>query len=291
MKRWMLILSLALALGLLFVTPVLAGGWAVITLDHLPGEVGAGQPVEIGFMVRQHGVTPLDGLSPTITAQLSNSTKFVTATATAEGETGHYVASLTLPESGTWEWSIAAFTGSQPMPALTVVDSVPLAEAPTSPQAGPSLQAVRWAAGVLGIAGTLLGLFFIFQRKARWAIALVLAGLLLGAGSIVSAAAQPAQSAQEEQAAPTNSSISQVELGRDLFIAKGCMLCHSHTATNQIREFGTDMGPDLTHFKASAEYLRLWLKDPVSVKPATKMPTLGLSDSEIEALIAFINDD
>ena len=86
-------------------------------------------------------------------------------------------------------------------------------------------------------------------------------------------------------------SISQVELGRRLFIAKGCMVCHSHSDTNSIREFGVDIGPNLTNLTASPDYLRLWLKDPKSAKSSAQMPTLGLSDAEIEALIAFINAD
>jgi cytochrome c1 len=69
------------------------------------------------------------------------------------------------------------------------------------------------------------------------------------------------------------------------------MVCHSHNETNKIREVGVDIGPDLTNFTASPEYLRMWLKDPRTVKPSTQMPTLGLSDAEIEALIAFINAD
>ncbi len=83
----------------------------------------------------------------------------------------------------------------------------------------------------------------------------------------------------------------QVELGHRLFIAKGCVICHYHGDTYKDREFGVDIGPNLTDFTASPEYLRIWLNDPASVKPQTMMPTLKLSDAEIEALIAFINSD
>ena len=61
-------LTLAL-LGLMLV-PVLAfrfGGWAVVTVDDLPEYLVAGKPVTLSFVVRQHGVTPLDGLKPRIT--------------------------------------------------------------------------------------------------------------------------------------------------------------------------------------------------------------------------------
>jgi hypothetical protein len=295
MKRFMPVLGLILALGLILVTPASAGGWAVITLDTLPGEIAAGQPMEIGFMVRQHGVTPMAGLTPVVHANLSGSRESVTVNAKAEGQTGHYTASLTLPQTGTWEWTIAAFTVNQPMPALTVVASTLANEKPIQTQPVASPQWLPWTAGFLGIAGILVGLVIAFRQKARWAIALVLAGLLLSAGSIVSVAAQPEAESEmvpqvEAEVVSVDASVSQVDLGRDLFIAKGCMSCHSHSETNSIREFGVDMGPDLTNLTASPEYLRVWLKNPLAAKSTAQMPDLGLSEAEIEALIAFINE-
>lgn len=284
-SRPFLVAGLLLAGLLLLATPTLAGGWAVITLDELPGEIVAGKPLEIGFTVRQHGVTPLDGLTPTVSAHHSGAN--VTEGAKAQGEIGHYVAVLTFPQAGEWQWSIQAFTGSQPMPLLSVIAAPTIARGEASdlvPNNPPLL------IGALGMAGLVLGSFFAFRRKARWAIALVLAGLILGAGSIVSVAQESAAKpeAKMDSAGPD---VSQVELGRRLFIAKGCMVCHSHSETNTIREFGVDIGPDLTNVEVSPEYLRMWLKDPKSVKSNAQMPNLGLSDTEIEALIAFINAD
>jgi cytochrome c2 len=280
--RKVLFASLILVEVLLAVTPALAGGWAVITLDELPGEIVVGQPLEIGFMVRQHGVTPLAGLTPTITARQAGS--IISKEAKAQGETGHYVATLTIPQAGEWTWSIEAFTGSQPMPALSVIEATVAAKSDAPVPAPSNLPLL---AGFLGLAGLLVGSFIAFHRKARWAIALV-AGLVLGVGSIVSAAQQPeAQPEAKVQAA--GPSISQVEVGRRLFIAKGCMVCHSHSETNKIREIGVDIGPNLTNITASPEYLRLWLKDPKSAKSTAQMPNLGLKEAEIEALIAFIN--
>ena len=276
---------LLLAGMLLLATPALAGGWAVITLDELPGEIVAGQSLEIGFMVRQHGVTPLGNLTPIVYARQASLR--VTEQASAQGKTGHYVATLTLPQAGEWEWSIEAFTGNQPMPPLEVI----AAPATTQSKAqAPALTNLSLLMGILGLAGLLVGSFVAFRRKARWAIALLVAGLVLGAGSIVSAAGQP-EAKSEAKTITADSSISQTEIGRQLFIAKGCMVCHSHSETNNIREFGVDVGPALTDKKFSPEYLRMWLQDPRAVKPSTQMPTLGLSNAEIEALIAFINAD
>jgi cytochrome c2 len=282
-SRQLLAASLLLAGLLLLPTPAMAGGWAVITLDELPGEIVAGEPLEIGFTVRQHGVTPLDGLTPTVSAHRSGAS--VTEEAKAQGQSGHYVAVLTFPQAGEWEWSIQAFSGNQPMPPLTV-NEAPVANRNSNRRSIPPN--LPLLAGSLGLAGLVFGSFFTFRRKARWAIALILAGLILSAGSIVSAAEQPtAQPGAVVLSA--GSSAPQVEVGRRLFIAKGCMICHAHSETNKVREFGVDVGPDLTKVVASPEYLRMWLKDPASVKSTAQMPALGLSAAEIEALIAFIN--
>ena len=283
--RMFLVAGLLLAGTFLLVSPTLAGGWAVITLDELPGEVVAGQPLEIGFMVRQHGVTPMEGLTPNVYARQADLN--VIAHAKAQGDTGHYVATLTFPQPGEWTWSIQAFTGNQPMPTLSVIEA-PLTSQNRSQALIPAN--LPLLAGTLGLAGLTVGLFVALRRKARWASALILAGLIVSAGSIVSAAEQPAAE-PEAKAQSAGPALSQVEVGRRLFIAKGCMVCHSHNETNSIREIGVDVGPDLTNINASPEYLQMWLKDPLLVKSTTKMPILGLSGSEIKALIAFINAD
>lgn len=286
MKRTFFIVGSTILLALAFAVPALAGGWAVITLDELPGRVEANQPLKISFMLRQHGVTPMSGQSPVVMAHLPNSTQSVSTPAREEGKVGHYVAELTLPQAGEWEWSIAAFTVNQPMPALTVVDKA-MAETKSTP-ASIDFGALSLLVGGIGLLGAIGGLLAL-QRKVRWATAFVMVGILVSGVGFVSAAGQP-KAESEAKEAVVLSADSQVDLGRDLFIAKGCMLCHSHSETNGIREFGTEMGPDLTNFSASPEYLRIWLKDPEAVKSTAKMPTLGLSDAEIDALIAFIND-
>src|SRR5262245_26765557 len=110
--KFRIALSFAFLLTLAFAIPVFAGGWAVITLDKLPTGVVAGDPLTVGFTVRQHGRTPLPGLAPTITAAL-NKEQFV-VNAVADGEPGHYAATFTFPKEGEWQWSIQAFTMDQP---------------------------------------------------------------------------------------------------------------------------------------------------------------------------------
>ena len=83
-----------------------------------------------------------------------------------------------------------------------------------------------------------------------------------------------------------------VAYGKALFAAKGCAQCHYNAAVPGSGKFsgaGPSSPPDLTNRPLDPAYLRRWLKDPSAVKPNTAMPTLGLSDDEIEALVTFLN--
>ena len=86
-------------------------------------------------------------------------------------------------------------------------------------------------------------------------------------------------------------SLSQVEYGRQLFIAKGCITCHVNTRAASQSEYWTiEMGAtNLSNFSASPEILFIRLKDPSAAKSDTQMPNLELKKEEIEALVAFIN--
>src|SRR5687767_11688327 len=184
-SRFRIALSLALLLAFAVVIPVLAGGWAVITLDELPTDVPAGEPLTIGFTVLQHGKTPMTDLDPTVTARSGDEKMVVLAE--AEGKPGHYAATLTFPTEGKWEWSIQAFTMDQPMPALTV--SAPTVASTTKTQAEANasitlLPIVRALA--LGIG--LVGLVVAFRRKSRLAVALTTLCLLIGLALVVAGA-------------------------------------------------------------------------------------------------------
>lgn len=84
------------------------------------------------------------------------------------------------------------------------------------------------------------------------------------------------------------SAITAVSPGEALFFAKGCVSCHQHNGLTLPVAFKSDFGPNLSAYKGSPEYLRLWLSDPASVKPETFMPNLSLTDGEIETLIQFL---
>jgi len=289
-------IGLALVLALVFAFPAFAGGWATITLDELPTNISAGSPLTIGFTVLQHGRTPMTDIDPTVTAQLSPAEKFVVY-AEPEGEPGHYVATLTFPKEGDWEWSIQAFTMDQRMPVLTVAaPDVALAAPASQPVKSESVTAsisplLVLRALAFGIA--LLSLVIVFRRKSRSAVVLSGLCLLVGVGTFMMGATTPGVEAQGKTSSEAAgvSSVSQVELGRQLFVAKGCITCHYNDRAADRSEYWTiETGaPDLSNYSASPEVLFVRLKDPAAAKSDTKMPNLGLKEAEIEALIAFIN--
>ncbi|MBI3168477.1 MAG: FixH family protein [Chloroflexi bacterium] len=284
--RSRILLGMALLLSLILVPSVFAGGWAVVTLDELPVNATAGEPLTVGFTVRQHGKTPLGGLSPTVTFTLPKEEQFA-VTAEEDGDEGHYSATVTFPKEGEWEWSIEAFTMNQPMPTISVAASS-LAPSTAKSEPVPYMLILRTLAFGLG----LIGLFIALRKKTRIAIAFTAICLAVGLASFIPVSTVPKVEAQTNLSSQPagESSISQVELGRRLFIAKGCITCHVNSKVGSADYWTIEMGaPNLTSFTASPEYLRMWLADPKSVKRLTEMPNLKLSETEIEALIAFIS--
>jgi len=288
-------IGFALLLALIFTIPVFAGGWAVITLDELPTNVTAGEEFTIGFTVLQHGKTPRTGLTPIITATLLKDEQVV-FTAKESGKPGHYTATLTLPKEGEWNWSIQAFI-DQKMPTLSVAapkvaiitEPESVTETTTQTSISPTL--------VISVVTLVIGfvsLFFAFQRKSRVAATITALCLMLGFAISLAGTSVPVVEAQSESSSieSSASSLSQVELGKNLFIAKGCITCHINTkAARRSEHLTVEAGPDLSNFSAAPEILEMRLKDPTSVKSDAQMPQLNLSSDEIQALIAFINSN
>lgn len=120
--------------------------------------------------------------------------------------------------------------------------------------------------------------------------ALAVAGLALLALSALPARGLATGTPAAPTSAPTVSpALTDASYGKALFLAKGCATCHHHAAVPGSGALGEGDVPDLTKYRWNADYLRSWLKDPAAVKPGTYMPTLGLHDDEIEALIAFLS--
>ncbi|MEO8363877.1 MAG: hypothetical protein ABI570_05805 [Ilumatobacteraceae bacterium] len=102
-RVWVFLLTVAVsALG--FGSGASAGGWAVSTLDEVPVP-NVGTPLDVGFTIRQHGVTPVDleDVGITITP-VGGSPQFFSAA--GDGTVGHYVARVEFPSVGQYQWSI-----------------------------------------------------------------------------------------------------------------------------------------------------------------------------------------
>jgi mono/diheme cytochrome c family protein len=117
------------AAGLLGAT-LHAGGWALVTLDTVPDLLVAGTPTSISFMVRQHGIHPVDGLSPVVEA--TSGTRLIKADAVPTGRTGQYSASLTLDRPGDWTIGVRSGFGTSRLTLLPLAVVAP-GEHPVAP--------------------------------------------------------------------------------------------------------------------------------------------------------------
>jgi cytochrome c oxidase subunit 2 len=96
-----------------------------------------------------------------------------------------------------------------------------------------------------------------------------------------------------EQSQPAR--IGETSGGRRTFEGLSCINCHTVAGTAAMGRFG----PDLTHLMSretiasgaalnTPENLRRWVQDPGGIKPGSKMPAMGLSDSELNSLTAYL---
>jgi cytochrome c oxidase subunit II len=97
--------------------------------------------------------------------------------------------------------------------------------------------------------------------------------------------------------------------GQRVFTSAQCVACHAIDGYPAGGEPGAEptaldqqprVGPNLTHFNTrdtfaggildvdSDEELAAWLRNPQAEKPGAQMPNLGLSDEEIDALVAYL---
>jgi hypothetical protein len=77
------------------------GGWCSITVNNMPEYFVAGKPVALSFVVRAHGVTPVDGMKTAVKARMG-SQKEIDFVSGPTGKTGEYKAVVTLPTPGEW---------------------------------------------------------------------------------------------------------------------------------------------------------------------------------------------
>jgi hypothetical protein len=103
-----------------------AGGWATVELGETPHGLAAGTPWRATLIVKQHGITPLDGLRPSIHI-VNGAGVERTFAARAAGRPGTYVADVRFPSAGTWRARIFdGFTDAVPHRTTLRVGTGPL---------------------------------------------------------------------------------------------------------------------------------------------------------------------
>jgi len=118
---WSLALSLLVAAPS---TPASFGGWATISIEKVPDKVVTGQPLDLVFVVKQHGVTPLSGLKPTLEVKGAGTVARVDA---APGkEKGQYKATVVLAQAGSYFITIHSGFGESrlTLPAISAVAAI-----------------------------------------------------------------------------------------------------------------------------------------------------------------------
>jgi cytochrome c oxidase subunit II len=84
-------------------------------------------------------------------------------------------------------------------------------------------------------------------------------------------------------------------LGKQVFMAKACVMCHRISGTDA----GGVTGPDLTHLASRPTIaagtlpnrrgqLQAWIADPQGIKPGTAMPRVGLTSDELTSVVAYL---
>jgi len=85
------------------------------------------------------------------------------------------------------------------------------------------------------------------------------------------------------------------QAGFDYIAQHQCSMCHNIAGT----PVGGQVGPDLTHFASrrtlaagtlpmSVGNLHDWIADPQSVKPGTKMPKIPMEETDLRAVVAYL---
>jgi hypothetical protein len=97
-----------LAILLLAVAPVAAGGWASITPDEgsATAEPVAGEPVDLGFTVLQHDQVAAPWVTASVVLSNALTGAELTEPARATDESGHFLATVNVPEAGVWTWRV-----------------------------------------------------------------------------------------------------------------------------------------------------------------------------------------
>jgi len=110
--RYLIALSaLAATIALAAAGTAGAGGWATVGFTPLPDDTAAGGTWNPRITILQHGVTPLEGLHPTVTIDEVDSGASQRFTAVETSQAGIYEADVVFPTDGRWRVTIDSTFG------------------------------------------------------------------------------------------------------------------------------------------------------------------------------------
>jgi hypothetical protein len=132
-RRSIVSLVFVVVVALALASPVWAGG-VIVTLDTTPTDVQAGVPFDVDFtVISAHDGSDIVALKPIVTATNSATGEEITVTATGDWKTGHYIARLTLPSAGEWQWGIQPFGAEAPDDPLRTMTPLQVSAPGTQP--------------------------------------------------------------------------------------------------------------------------------------------------------------
>jgi hypothetical protein len=142
---------LALVAAAVLAPAATAGGWATVGLSTLPpDELQAGGTWSVDLTVLQHGVTPLDGVVPTVTLRGEDGALAGPFAARATGDPGVYHAEVRFPSAGTWRYEIHdGFTRTHTFKPVVIGSAPAPSSFPVLPVGGLALALLGGAALVL----------------------------------------------------------------------------------------------------------------------------------------------
>ena len=136
------------------------GGWASVGFEPLPDGTSAGETWSPTIFVKQHGVTPLAGLTPVVEIHDDETGAVARFPAAESSETGVYKADVVFPAEGNWRLRIdSGFGESQ-------VSYGPVAIGPPGAGDGGSRDLPVVGMGVVAL-GLLSGALLLGARRLR----------------------------------------------------------------------------------------------------------------------------
>ena len=102
--------------------------------------------------------------------------------------------------------------------------------------------------------------------------------------SIAAYLATMSDTSLDESSANYSQSESAITAGEETVKTVGCLTCHA------VDGLGSDFGPalDSVGAKVTPNYLRQWISDPKAYDPDTSMPSLRLSNRELDNVVAYL---